>query len=357
MSIQPRWPAIIALLLFLMLAPTGLAAPNPPQTHFRDPSFELDDGSWTTYSSVTGVSSLICISSICGNSPFYGPQSGAGYVWFGRTTDVETSYIEQQVLLPSTYDLSMTFSFFVGDWDAASAPTLLIHISTDAAPEVIFSYSPTGAEAYRSQTVSLNGYADGKIHTIRFSYVKSSGTTLSSISLDSFSLHKGATSLMTGYDFESPSGAWTVVNGSTDKRKCNKPAKTFSYAGECAFVFTGGTTGTTILKLPFVSFGRLSLPAATAPRALNNVFYVGGWVKSTGTAKARLIVKVEYNQILPNYRSKVVLSSFGSFTWFQTEPITYTTDFAVVSRSAKITFSNTSGKVIVDEIEAFQGIY
>ncbi|MBK8139429.1 MAG: hypothetical protein KA401_02610 [Anaerolineae bacterium] len=357
MSIHPRWPVMITLLLLLMLAPNVLAAPNPPQTRFRDPSFELDDGSWTTYTSVPGVSNLICISPICGGSPLYGPQSGAGYVWFGRTSDVETSYIEQQVLLPATYDLSMSFSVFVGSWDAASAPTLIVHVSTDAAPEIVFSYSPTGPEAYQNQTVSLNGYADGKIHTIRFSYVKSSGTTWSSISLDSFSLHKGGASLMASYDFENPGGSWTIVNGSTDKRKCNKPAKTFSYAGECAFVFTGGTTGTTILNLPFITFGRLPLPEVGAPRALNNVFYVGGWVKTTGTAKAKLIVKVEYDQVLPNYTSKIVLSSVGSFTWFQTEPITYATDYTLITRTAKITFSSTSGKVIVDEIESFQGLY
>lgn len=350
-----RLTVIITLVLLLLLVPSVLAAPNNAQSYFRDPGFELNDGSWTSYSSY-GVTNLICEGSNCGNSPDYGPESGQNYVWFGRSNDTETAYIEQQILLPHTFDLAMRFDAFVGGWDASSAPILTVHIGTDTGPDIIHSYVPSGTAAYHTHTVSLNGYADGKVHTIRISYSKASGTSTASISLDNFALHKGHTSLMSGYDFENP-GSWSVVNGSTDKRKCNKPAKTFSYAGECAFVFTGGTTGTTTLKLPFISFGRLPLPEVGNPRAFDSVFYVGGWVKSTGNAKAKLIVQVEYNQTLPNYKSKVILKSVGAYSWFQTEPITYPDNILVNTRKAKITFNSTSGKVFVDEIESWQGWY
>src|SRR5690606_11636309 len=39
-------------------------------------------------------------------------------------------------------------------------------------------------------------------------------------------------------DTKVPTG-WTLKNGSKDKVKCNKPNKTFAFAGVCAFTFKG----------------------------------------------------------------------------------------------------------------------
>jgi hypothetical protein len=95
------------------------------------------------------------------------------------------------------------------------------------------------------------------------------------------------TELLANGGFEDGITGWMVENASGDKRKCNKPNKTVSYAGDCAFAFKGSASENVKLTQEV----DLSGVTLTQGDILNLSAFFDG---SNPTLSAELILSVSY---------------------------------------------------------------
>jgi len=162
-----------------------ISASEPPANVTAENANILGDGGfeagtpntyWSEYSSNFGTP--LCSVATCG---FGNGYSGDWWVWFGGISGVvETGYVDQSVIIPSG---TATLSFWLAI-PSAGVPGFM-NVSMDG--NVLFSVTEADASSYTSYqqvVLDISLYADGGMHTLRFSSTTESGDSSTSFFVD-----------------------------------------------------------------------------------------------------------------------------------------------------------------------------
>jgi hypothetical protein len=155
--------------------------------------------------------------------------------------------------------------------------------------------------------------------------------------------HEPATELLINGGFEANAAGWTVKNATSDKVKCNKTGKIFSYEGNCAWRFKGGIGENAKIEQ--------TINAGVNP---GDILTLSGFVNASGVVDSKVKVVVKYldtslakNKITVNISPTggvyVPLSSF--------QPL-LTANVTAPIQKIKVSAKNqgTSGKVYYDAL-------
>ncbi len=171
----------------------GLSA--SPQQVFGSESFQIvADGSfeagipnpfWTEFS--TNFGTPLCNVSTCGTGGGTGPRTGDWWVWFGGTTNAETGFVSQDVVIPPG---PATLTFWLEMAVANTSGFMEVRID-DA---VIFSVTNLDAAAYPVYTevnIDISSFADGQSHTLMFFSTTDAGGAATNFFVDDVSIEVG----------------------------------------------------------------------------------------------------------------------------------------------------------------------
>lgn len=211
---------------------------------------------------------------------------------------------------------------------------------------------------YVSRFLDISAYADGGVHTIRFDYVQSGTGSTTNWSVDDVTLYGFLPAVVLNSDFESVTvDPWTVSNGTGDKLKCNKPGKTFSHTGDCAFRFKGGVGESSKIKqdATFIVRDVLPVPAPGGRAPANQTIVFGAMVDAGSSAAGNMKVKATLNGGV-KWKSKVSLAPTTGYQWVQTPVDAFPVE-TVFNANISIKHKGLSGKVYVDDAYVFLQSY
>lgn len=336
---------------------------DPVLPEIRDAGLESSTGtpisspSWNSGS--VAYQTPICNAScgFGGDTPTTGPRNGSFWAWFGGIGGfAETAYMEQVVVLPDLPDLWLQFYQWIGTVDADA--TLTIKVDGNTVDTQTITGAGNVTVGYVSRFVNISAYADGGVHTIRFDYVQSGTGSTTNWSVDDVTLYGFLPAVVLNSDFETdPVDPWTVSNGTGDKLKCNKPGKTFSHTGDCAFRFKGGVGESSKIKQDaiFVIRNVLPVPAPGGRAPANQTVVFGAMVDAGPSAAGNMKVKLTLAGDV-KWKSKVSLAPTTGYQWVQT-PVDAFTPQTVVSANISVKHKGLSGKVYVDDAYVFLQAY
>jgi hypothetical protein len=153
-----------------------------------------------------------------------------------------------------------------------------------------------------------------------------------------------ATELLVNGGFESDAAGWTIKNATSDKVKCNKTGKTFSYEGSCAWRFKG-----------IVGENAKIEQTITSGVDSGDTLTLSGFVDATGDTDSKVKVVVKYlNPAIP--KNKITVNIFETVT-LDYVPLSFfqpalTTDVVSAISKVKLSVKNQgeSGKVYYDAL-------
>jgi Metallo-peptidase family M12B Reprolysin-like/Calx-beta domain len=121
---------------------------------------------WTIQSS-TVFGAPLCDTATCGTD--FGPFDGRNWAYFGGANYAETSTLGQTVTFPLASSLALQFQMRIATATGFEPPDPLV-VSVDGTTVQTFTNAELPESAYSLRQVDLTPFADGRSHTLRFSY-------------------------------------------------------------------------------------------------------------------------------------------------------------------------------------------
>lgn len=206
----------------------------------------------------------------------------------------------------------------------------------------VCTYTPTGGE--------LSGMSSGKYTWTVTAYSPAGTPSEATNGAFRFTLNTGDIEILQNGDFETdangdkiPDG-WTVAKASGDKLKCNKPDKTITIFGNCAFTFKGSSAEAVTVK-QVVPIAGLNINGG------DELYFIGkAQQKSLPANKLKIKITVKYvGNAFPKDKATVNLLG-GTSDWANTPSANIFVDGAVEKIQVVIQNKAASGKATVDDL-------
>ncbi len=144
---------------------------------------------WGEFSSNFG--SPICDAGWCGTGGgTAGPNGGSVWSWFGGAAGAELGWVEQAVVIPAGGTATLSFYFWTGVWGGGATDEFQVVIDGGTVPFWLLGSQldqPPYNTGYSQVVLDLTSWADGGVHTIRFSAIEEAGL-ITNMNLDDVSL-------------------------------------------------------------------------------------------------------------------------------------------------------------------------
>ncbi|MBK9122987.1 MAG: hypothetical protein IPM16_07660 [Chloroflexi bacterium] len=138
---------------------------------------------------------------------------------------------------------------------------------------------------------------------------------------------------------------WTVENSTGDTVKCNKPGKTFTNFGECAFRFKGGVgESSKLVQLVYDSLWNMTT---------GDVIQLEGILNAAALTEGDIVVQLKVAYVdggLPKDKAKYKPPT-GVYVDQAMAPLSIVIDGAVAEITVQIKHKADSGKIYLDELE------